>query len=219
MSEDIEALYPDSGLVIDSNKGGLGESEEVEDGVDGGGWDSHFSGAPLPNILAKFQVTARVLPLAGDPFGNIKSWWTWYAYCPGQSYHKVWGEFTVPVLSPGCLSISAIISKVALLLHSGKYWFICNFLSSSLCQTNNKPLALHSVLCGVSNALAIICESLIQINFLKISNTQVDSDGGAYCSDLLLMWILQLHVQHMQIMMLCHDIILYSMVSMPESYF
>ena len=73
------------------------------------------------------------------------------------------------------------------LLHPGKYWFIYNFLSSSLHQTNNKPLALPCVLCGVSNALATICESLIQINFLKILNAQVDSDGGAYCSDLQLM--------------------------------
>ena len=35
----------------------------------------------------------------------------------------------------------------------------------------------------------------------------MNSDGGAYCSDLLLMQVLQLHVQHMQIMTLCHDII------------
>ena len=42
-------------------------------------------------------------------------------------------------------------------------------------------------------------------------------NGGVYCSDLLLMQFLQLHMQNMQIMMLCHDIILYSMVSMPES--
>ena len=44
----------------------------------------------------------------------------------------------------------------------------------------------------------------------------MDSDGDAYCSDLPFMQFLQLHVQ---IMMLHHDVILHSMVSMPESLF
>ena len=126
---------------------------------------------------------------------------------------------TVPGLSPGHLSISVIISKVATLLHPGKYQFIWNFLCSSLCQTKHNPLHLPRVLYGVSNALAIIFNLLTQVNLPKISITSIDRDGGAYCGDLLFMQFLQLHVQHKQIMMLHHDVILYSMVSMLESYF
>ena len=73
MSEDMEASYPDSGLVIDSKEGGLEESEEVEDRVGEGVWDSHSSGAPLPKHLGQFQATAGVLPLGRDPFDDIKS--------------------------------------------------------------------------------------------------------------------------------------------------
>ena len=47
----------------------------------------------------------------------------------------------------------------------------------------------------------------------------MNSNGGVYCNDLPLTQFLQLHVLHVQIMMLHHDVILYSMVSMPESYF
>ena len=39
--EDIEALYPDSGSVMNSKEGGPEESEEVEDGI-GEGVSSHF---------------------------------------------------------------------------------------------------------------------------------------------------------------------------------
>ena len=38
--EDIEASYSDLGSVMDSKEGGLEELEEVEDGVDEGGWES-----------------------------------------------------------------------------------------------------------------------------------------------------------------------------------
>ena len=105
------------------------------------------------------------------------------------------------------------------LLFPGKYQLICNFLSSSPHQNNNNPLPLLSVLCGVSNVLDKIFNPLTQTNLPKIWNMSMNSDGGAYCSDLLLMWFLQLHAQYMQLMMLCHDVLLYSLVSMPESYF
>ena len=67
------SFIPDSGLVMDSKEGGPEESEEVEDGAGEGGWDSHFSGTPLPRHLAKFQATAGVFPLGRDPFDDIKS--------------------------------------------------------------------------------------------------------------------------------------------------
>ena len=38
--EDIEALYPDSGSVMDSKEGGPKELEEVEDRVGEGGQES-----------------------------------------------------------------------------------------------------------------------------------------------------------------------------------
>ena len=48
---------------------------------------------------------------------------------------------------------------------------------------------------------------------------QPDDDGDVDCSDLPLTGFLQLHIQHVQIMMLCHDVIFYLLVSMLESYF
>ena len=53
----------------------------------------------------------------------------------------------------------------------------------------------------------------------KFQNASMNRNGGVYCSDQLLMQILKLHMQHLQIMMLCHDIMLHLMVSLFESYF
>ena len=53
----------------------------------------------------------------------------------------------------------------------------------------------------------------------KWFSIQADSNGGSYCSALLLMQFWQLHVQHMPIMTLQHDIIMSSIVSMPHIYF
>ena len=47
-ADDMEALYLDLGLVMDSHDGGLEESEGVEDGVGKGGQEMLLSGAPLP---------------------------------------------------------------------------------------------------------------------------------------------------------------------------
>ena len=125
------------------------------------------------------------------------------------------GLFTVSSCHPGCLSILAMISNVAPLFCPGKYWSMCNFYNSLL-HTNKNPLPLPCILCGVSNALTILStQKYVQ----KFQNASMNSNGGVYCSDLLLMQFLQLHVQHMQIMALHHDIMLYLMVSMPENYF
>ena len=51
IAEDIEALYPDLVLVMDSKEGGLEELEEVEDTVGEGGWESQRSGTPLPQTF------------------------------------------------------------------------------------------------------------------------------------------------------------------------
>ena len=99
------------------------------------------------------------------------------------------------------------------LLCPGKYLFICNFLSNSLLHTNKSPLTLPCILCGVTNVLAILLTQTICPKISKCIN------GGVYCSALLLMQFLQLHMQHMLIMTLHHDIIIYSMISMPECYF
>ena len=53
VSEDTEASYPDLGSIYDSREGDPEESEEVEEGTGEGGWDSSFSGAPLPKHLGK----------------------------------------------------------------------------------------------------------------------------------------------------------------------
>ena len=79
----MKASYPDLGSVNDSKEGGLEELEEVKEGAGEGGCDSIFSGAPSPNIWARFQTTAVVLPLDGDPLLNINSGYTYYACCPG----------------------------------------------------------------------------------------------------------------------------------------
>ena len=57
MSEDIEASYPDLGLVIDSKEGSPEESEEVEDGAGEGGPASNFNGAPLPKHFGQVLGT------------------------------------------------------------------------------------------------------------------------------------------------------------------
>ena len=49
----MDASYLDSGLVIDSKEGGPEESEEVEDGVGEGGWESYLSGVPLPKHFSQ----------------------------------------------------------------------------------------------------------------------------------------------------------------------
>ena len=73
MLEDIEASYPDSGSVIDSKEGGPEESEEVEDRQVKEARFQILMGHPSLNIWAKSLAPAGVLPLDGDPFGNIKS--------------------------------------------------------------------------------------------------------------------------------------------------
>ena len=65
VSEDVEASYPDSGLVIDSKEGGLEESEEVEDGPGEGGWDSCFSRTPLLKHLGH---------VSGNCWGIASGW-------------------------------------------------------------------------------------------------------------------------------------------------
>ena len=65
VSEELEASYLDSGSVIDSKEGGSEESEEVEDRAGEGGWDSCFSGAPLPKHLGQVSGSHWVLPLGG----------------------------------------------------------------------------------------------------------------------------------------------------------
>ena len=51
--EDMEASYPDSGSVNNSNEGGLEELEEVREGGGEGGHDSILSGTPLPKHLGQ----------------------------------------------------------------------------------------------------------------------------------------------------------------------
>ena len=58
----MEASYLDSGSVNDSREGGPEESEEVEDGAGEGGWDSSFSGHPLPKHLG--QVSGNCWDIA-----------------------------------------------------------------------------------------------------------------------------------------------------------
>ena len=99
------------------------------------------------------------------------------------------------------------------LLCPGKCLFMCNFHSNSLLHTNKSPLPLPCILCGISNALAILPTQPICPEISKCIN------GSVYCNALLLIQFLQLHVQHMLIMTLHHDVINYSMVSMPEHYF
>ena len=47
----MEASYPDSGFVNDSNEGGPEESEEVREGAGEVGCASILGGTPLPNHL------------------------------------------------------------------------------------------------------------------------------------------------------------------------
>ena len=70
-----------------------------------------------------------------------------------------------------------------LLLCPSKYQFICSFFSSSLLHTNKSPLPLPCILCGVSNALTIL---ITQTIFPEFQNASINSNGGVYCSDLLL---------------------------------
>ena len=73
MLGDMVASYLDLGSVIDSKEGGLEESEEVE-GRQVKEVRSHILvGHSSPNISAKFQATAGVLPLGRDPFDDIES--------------------------------------------------------------------------------------------------------------------------------------------------
>ena len=58
---------------MDSKEGTLEESEEAEDRVGEGGWESLLSEVPSLNILAKSPATTEGLPLGGDPFGDIES--------------------------------------------------------------------------------------------------------------------------------------------------
>ena len=57
IAEDIKASYLDLGLVMDSKEGCVEESEEVEDRVGEGGWESLMSGAPLPKHFGQVLGT------------------------------------------------------------------------------------------------------------------------------------------------------------------
>ena len=65
MLEDRDASYLDSGSVMDSKEGGLEESEEVEDRVGEGGWESLLSGAPLPKHFGQ---------VLGTCWGDASGW-------------------------------------------------------------------------------------------------------------------------------------------------
>ena len=49
----MEASYPDLGSVNNSKEGGVEELEDVKEGAGKGGYDSIFSGAPLPKHLGE----------------------------------------------------------------------------------------------------------------------------------------------------------------------
>ena len=69
--EDMEATYPDSGSVNDSNEGGLEELEEDREGAVEGGCVSFLGEIPSPNTWVMSQATFVVLHLNRDPLVNI----------------------------------------------------------------------------------------------------------------------------------------------------
>ena len=121
VSEDMEASYPDSGSVNDSREGGPEESEEVEEGAGEGGQDSSFSEAPLPKHLGKVAGNHWGIVSGQGPICQYLVLMDSVCLLSWSELSKVFGWSKVPCLSPGLLSISATSSKVAPLLHPGKY--------------------------------------------------------------------------------------------------
>ena len=70
-AEEIEALYPDSSPVRDSKEGGPDESEEVEDGVDEGGWKLQ-TGTPLPKHFCHVVGNCSEVASGQSSIGDIK---------------------------------------------------------------------------------------------------------------------------------------------------
>ena len=67
IAEDIEALYPDLGLVMDSYEGGLKKSEKVEEGVCEGSWELLLSRVPLPKHFGQVFGTCWVVASGWGP--------------------------------------------------------------------------------------------------------------------------------------------------------
>ena len=132
-----------------------------------GGQDSSFGGAPLPKHLGQVSGNHCVIASGWEPLCQYQVLMDLVWLLSWSEWSKVLGWSKVLCQSPGLLSISVMISKVAPLLHPCKYWLICNFHSNSFLHTNNKPLALPCILCGVSMVVAMIVKSSIQTNFPK----------------------------------------------------